>query len=329
MSLLESLRQRAGKTPPRILFTDGEEDRALTAAAVVAREGTARPSVLGSPERVTALARRLDVRLDGVEVIDPCTAPQIAHLGEALAERRGIGPRVASKLLERPVYLGLSLLRDGAADAVVAGVSTATRDVLLACEMILGRRDGSGLASSVFALDVPGFNGSPRRALLFADCAINPNPSAEELADIAIQAADAGRALLAEEPRVALLSFSTHGSASHPDVDKVIRATALVRARRPDLVVDGEMQADAALDAGAAGHKLDDPGPVAGRANVLVFPDLDAANIGYKLVRALGHANAYGVFLQGYRAPVVKLSRGSTVDEIVGTCALLAALAAS
>lgn len=329
MTLPDPLRRRAEKVPPRILFTDGEDERVLAAAAVVAREGTARPSVLGAPERVTALARRLDLRLDGVEVMDPGAVPQIAHLGEALAERRGIGPRVAAKLLERPLYLGLSLLRDGGADAVVAGVSTPTRDVLLACEMTLGLREETGLASSVFVVDVPGFNGAPRRTFLFADCAINPSPTAAQLADIAIQAADACRALLSQEPRVALLSFSTHGSASHPDVDKVIEATALVRARRPGLPVDGEMQADAALDAGAAGHKLDDPGAVAGRANVLVFPDLDAANIGYKLVRALGHASAYGVFLLGYRAPVVKLSRGSTVDEIVGTCAMLGALAAS
>jgi phosphate acetyltransferase len=161
---------------------------------------------------------------------------------------------------------------------------------------------------------------------VFADCAVNPSPTPEQLASIAIASATTAHELLQVVPRVAMLSFSTHGSATHPDVDRVVQATLLVRTRRPELHIEGELQADAALDPAVATVKLEGAIPsVAGRANVLVFPDLDAANIGYKLVRTLAPANAYGVFLQGYGETVVKLSRGSTVDEIVGTCLLLRA----
>jgi phosphate acetyltransferase len=205
-------------------------------------------------------------------------------------------------------------------------VTSHTADVLIACEMCLGLADPARAASSAFVLDVPARAGVPARRLVFADCAVNPSPTAEQLADIAIQTADTARALLTEPPRVAMLSFSTHGSASHPDVEKVARATALARARRPELALDGELQADAALDPTAAAHKQAE-GDVVGRANVLVFPDLDAANIGYKLVRSLAGAPAYGVFLQGYTRPVAKLSRGSTAAELAGTARILCELA--
>jgi phosphate acetyltransferase len=213
------------------------------------------------------------------------------------------------------------MVRHGVADTVLAGATTTTRDVLHAYSGALDLADPWTRPSGFFLVET-----ADHRSFLFADCAVNRDPDAGALAEIALETAQSARRIFGWEPRVAMLSFSTHGSAEHPLVDKVRRATAIAREREPALLIDGELQADAAVDLTVAHHKLDPIGPVAGQANVLVFPDLNAGNIAYKLVRALGHARAVGVILQGFSSPVSDLSRGATVAEIVATATVLGAL---
>jgi phosphate acetyltransferase len=204
----------------------------------------------------------------------------------------------------------------------VAGVANPTRRVIEAALLTIGLAPGIATPSSFFLMLVPGATAGDRRAYIFADCAINAEPNAQELADIAIASAESAKSLLLSEPRVALLSFSTHGSASHPRVDKVRAALEIARRLRPDLAIDGELQGDAAVSAVVAAKKVPGGSPVAGRANVLVFPDLDSGNIAYKLVQHLGAATAIGPFLQGFAKPICDLSRGASVDDVVATVAV-------
>lgn len=311
----------------RMLFADGVDARVIDAIARLPRGAFA---ILGEPAAVLAVAAARGISLTGVELIAPSALPGRRELAELVAKRRGCETWIADRLLDRPSYAALALLAAGVVDSVVVGVTSHTADVLIACEMCLGLAEPGRAASSAFVLDIPARAGVPARRVVLADCAVNSNPTAEELAELALATADTARVVLAEPPRVAMLSFSTHGSAHHPDVDKVVRATALARARHPELALDGELQADAALDPDVAAHKREagtSAGDVMGRANVLVFPDLDAANIGYKLVRELAGASAYGAFLQGFTGRVAKLSRGSTPAEISGTAQLLRMLA--
>lgn len=326
MSMIERVWEKARAKVRRIVLPEGAEPRTIQAAARVRVEGLARPILLGNADEIRTVAGSVGTDIDGIDIIDPTDSPKAREYAEVLYELRkakGMSREEADRLTTDPMYYGVLMVKQGDADGLVSGALHTTGDMVRPALQIIKTKPGINIVSSSFLMNCPNHELGEDGLLVYADCVVVPCPTAQELAQIAISAAETARVLCGvEEPRVALLSFSTKGSAKHALVDKVREAVEIAHQMAPELLLDGEMQLDAALVPEVGASKA--PGsPVAGRANVLVFPDLQAGNIGYKMTQRIGGAECYAV-LQGLAKPCNDLSRGCSVQDIVNTIALTA-----
>ena len=327
MNLINEIIERAKADKQRIVLPEGTETRTLQAADQLVRDGVAEIILLVDPQEINLLANQRELKNIGKTlVIDPKNHDKkqtYIDLLVKLRQAKGMTPEKAAVLVENPLYLACLMIKNGDADGEIAGAQNTTGDVLRPALQIIKTSPGVSVVSGAFIMFTKTTQYGKDGILIFADCAVMPNPTAQELASIAIASAQTARGIVGVEPRVAMLSFSTKGSAQHEMIDKVAEATRIAKEIAPDLLIDGELQADAALVPSVGASKA--PGSaIAGQANVLVFPTLEAGNIGYKLVQRLGNAEAVGPILQGMAAPVNDLSRGCSVDDIYKMVAIAA-----
>ncbi len=327
MSYIDLIKEKAKQDVKKIVLPESTDKRTLIAAAQIMKEGIAKVVMVGNEEKIMDGARWLEVNLDGLEVVDPMNCEKFEEYAQLLFEIRqakGMTLEKATEILKNDfLTFGIMMVKAGDADGMVAGACHATADTLRPALQILKTAPGTKLVSGFFIMDVPNCDLGYHGTFLFADCGLNQDPNAEELAAIADSSAKSFKALVGGEPIIAMLSHSTKGSAKHALVDKVVEAVEIAHKEYPELTLDGELQLDAALIDTVGASKA--PGSkVAGKANVLIFPNLDCGNIGYKLVQRLGKAEAYGPMLQGIAKPVNDLSRGCSWEDIVGVVALTA-----
>lgn len=323
IALLNQIREKASQRKKTIVLPESHDERVLKAAEILTKQKIASIITLGNEEKIRQDASKLNIELQGIRIIDPEKSDKLsdfANIFYNLRKHKGVTIEQAKETIKRDIFFAGMMVREGMAHGSVSGSFATTADVTRAAIFCVGLQKGISILSSFFLMAYPD------KVYSFADCAVNPNPDANQLADIAISTADNHKKLTGEEPYIAMLSFSTKGSAEHELVDKVRQATQIVKEKRSDLNVDGELQFDAAIIE-SVGKKKAPGSSVAGRANVLVFPDLNAGNIGYKIAQRLGGAEAIGPVNQGLTKPFFDLSRGCSVDDIVSTAAIACLMA--
>jgi phosphate acetyltransferase len=323
LELIRTIKEKASAKKRTVVLPESHDDRVIKAAGILSAEKIAQVITIGNEEKVRVSAKNLGVDLTGVRIIDPEKSEKLSDFTNIffnMRKHKGVTIEQAKETMKQDLFFGAMLVKESMADGFVAGSTASTADVLRAAIQCVGMPEGISIVSSFFLMIFP------EKTYSFGDCAVVPNPDANQLADIAISTAVNHQKLTGEEPYVAMLSFSTKGSAKHELIDKVLEATEIVKQKRPDIKVDGELQFDAAV-VDSIGKKKAPESDVAGRANVLIFPDLQAGNIGYKIAQRMGKAEAVGPVVQGLKKPLFDLSRGCSVDDIVSTAAIAALMA--
>ncbi len=322
--ILDIIREKARAKNRKVVLPEGEEPRVIDAARKIVKEKIAQVTLLGKIEKIIKIAADHGIDIDSINVVDPAASDWLEDFASEFHEirrKKGITEEEARKTMQDVLYFGAMMVRRGIADGSVAGSINTTGDVLRAAIQVIGLAPGINTVSGAFMMTVPEYRGQKNKVFMYGDGAVVPNPTAEQLASIAVSTAQTHKNLTGEEPKVAMLSFSTNGSASHPDVDKVKEALSILKKSHPELKVDGELQVDAAIVPEIARKK--NPGSIIeGDANVLIFPDLDAGNIAYKLTQRLAKASATGPIVQGLKLPANDLSRGCSSDDIVDVTAI-------
>ena len=318
-NIMKKLEKKAAENPRRVVFPEGEVEEILLAAAYVNEKGMAKPILIGNADNIKKNVDKTGILMEGIEIRDLPSEDEIIKLGEEYIKLGGIlSKKGFARKMKLPLYYGAMLVKSGIADTMVAGITYSTADVIIAGQTMVGLKEGISTPSSIFLMDIPDFQGSEGELIVFADCGVCLNPTAEELSDIAITSSQTTERILGWEPRIAMLSCSTKGSIEHESLDKVLESIKITKEREPSLKIDGEFQMDAAIVPTIAAKKVSNASDVAGKANILIFPDLNAGNLCYKAVQRFSGGNAYGPFLQGFAKTISDLSRGSSVEDIIG-----------